>query len=150
MFAQTASCPGDFNGDGKVNLADFLAFAGGFGARSGDANFNARLDLDGNGAIDLSDFLAFAGVFGTTCEDRPDGSVSGDRAALVALYNATDGPNWNDNTNWLTDAPLGEWYGVETDTSGRVVTLDLAGRVEQGVRILHGLSGPIPPETRRP
>ena len=94
VSAQSATCLGDFNGDGKVNLADFLAFAGGFGARSGDANFNARLDLDGNGAIDLSDFLAFAGVFGTNCEDRPRGSVSGDRAALVAFYNATDGPNW--------------------------------------------------------
>ena len=30
-----------------------------------------------------------------------------DRAALVALYEATDGPNWVNNTNWLTDAPLG-------------------------------------------
>ena len=146
--AQSASCPGDFNSDGKVNLADFLAFAGGFGTRSGDANYNARLDLDGSGAIDLSDFLAFAGVFGTTCEDRPRGSVSGDRAALVALYTATDGPNWVDNTNWLTNAPLGEWYGVETDASGRVVGLELYGRYDPDVRtyIPHGLSGPIPPE----
>ena len=69
-----------------------------------------------------------------------------DRAALVALYNATDGPNWVDNTKWLTDAPLGEWYGVETDFSGRVVRLDLSGRVEEGVLIPHGLSGTIPPE----
>ena len=38
---------------------------------------------------------------------------------------ATDGPNWIDNTNWLSDAPLGEWYGVETDGSGRVVRLSL-------------------------
>ncbi|WP_420448359.1 Ig-like domain-containing protein [Candidatus Palauibacter sp.] len=29
-----------------------------------------------------------------------------DRAALVALYNATNGPNWVNNENWLTDAPL--------------------------------------------
>ena len=43
------------------------------------------------------------------------GGTSGDRAALVALYNATDGPNWVINENWLTDAPLGEWYGVDTD-----------------------------------
>ena len=44
--------------------------------------------------------------------------------ALVALYNATDGPNWNDNTNWLTDAPLGDWAGVSANTitmNGRVV-----------------------------
>ncbi len=48
---------------------------------------------------------------------------SADRTALVALYNATDGPNWVDNTNWLTDAPLGEWYGVDTDRQGRVAKL---------------------------
>ncbi|MDE3256621.1 MAG: hypothetical protein OYM47_02160 [Gemmatimonadota bacterium] len=161
VSGQSSQCPGDFNGDGKVNLADFLVFAGGFGARSGDANFNARLDLDGSGAVDLSDFLAFAGVFGTKCEDRPRGSVSGDRAALVALYNATDGPNWNDNTNWLTDAPLGEWYGVHTDGSGRVTDLQLPDNTLEGVippelgnlselRDLHldsnALTGPIPPE----
>ena len=26
-----------------------------------------------------------------------------DKAALVALYNATDGPNWTNNSNWLTN-----------------------------------------------
>ena len=67
-----------------------------------------------------------------------------DRAALVALYNATDGPNWINNDNWLTDAPLGDWYGVETDASGRVVRLDLSGT--WAGRIHHGLSGPIPSE----
>ena len=44
--------------------------------------------------------------------------------ALVALYNATNGPNWKDNTNWLTDAPLGDWAGVSANTitgNGRVV-----------------------------
>ena len=30
-----------------------------------------------------------------------------DRAALEALYRATDGPNWINDDNWLTDAPLG-------------------------------------------
>ena len=60
-----------------------------------------------------------------------------DRAALVALYEATDGPNWVNSENWLTDAPLGEWYGVETDRSGRVVDLRMAE---------NALSGPIPPE----
>ena len=71
-----------------------------------------------------------------------------DRAALVALYEATGGPNWVNNENWLTDAPLGEWYGVDTDNSGRVVRLDLDGRWDSDAReyILHGLSGPVPPE----
>lgn len=62
-----AACPGDFDGNGMVNLSDFLVFAGAFGTRSGDANFDARMDMDGSGAIDLSDFLVFAGAFGTTC-----------------------------------------------------------------------------------
>ena len=71
-----------------------------------------------------------------------------DRVALVALYEATDGPNWVDNTNWLTDAPLGEWYGVETDVSGRVVELDLGGKWDSEARRWseHGLVGPIPSE----
>ena len=75
--------------------------------------------------------------------------AAGDRAALEALYNATDGPNWMDNTNWLdSTVALGEWYGVSTDASGRVVGLDLSGRYdgERGEWIRHGLSGEIPPE----
>ena len=71
--------------------------------------------------------------------------VNPDRAALVALYNATDGPNWVDNTNWLTDAPLGEWYGVSTDAAGRVVGIDLRGQWAP----VKGLSGAIPPEICR-
>ena len=64
-----------------------------------------------------------------------------DRAALVALYEATDGPNWANNENWLTDAPLGEWHGVQTDpTTGRVLELSL---------FRNGLRGEIPPELVR-
>ena len=59
-----------------------------------------------------------------------------DRAALVALYEATDGPNWIDNTNWLTDAPLGDWYGVVAN-NGRVIRLRLPD---------NALVGVIPPE----
>ena len=75
-------------------------------------------------------------------------SVAVDRAALVALYEATDGPNWVNNENWLTGAPLGEWYGVGTDASGRVVRLNLGGRWDSEARdfMLHGLTGPIPSE----
>ena len=60
-----------------------------------------------------------------------------DRAALIALYNATDGPNWTNNDNWLSDEPLGEWYGVETYTDGRVATLEL---------FENGLRGELPAE----
>ena len=57
-------------------------------------------------------------------EDEPS-AVYVDRAALVSLYNATDGANWRDNTNWLTSAPLADWYGVKTDSDGRVVEVSL-------------------------
>ena len=71
-----------------------------------------------------------------------------DREVLEVLYNTTDGPNWRNAENWLTDAPLGDWYGVSTDAARRVVGLDLSGRwdVEAREWIRHGLSGPIPPE----
>ena len=50
-----------------------------------------------------------------------------DREALVALYNATGGPNWVDNDNWLSDVPISGWYGVTTDDiTGRVTELDLS------------------------
>ncbi len=35
-----------------------------------------------------------------------------ERAALIALYNATDGDNWKNNENWCSDKPIEEWYGI--------------------------------------
>ena len=74
-------------------------------------------------------------------EDAPrtdaQGSIATDRAALEALYDATDGSNWTDSTNWKTDAPLGEWFGVTTDSAGRVIWVQLVG---------NGLAGTIPTE----
>ena len=67
----------------------------------------------------------------------PAGSVETDRQALEALYHATDGPNWYDSENWLTDAPLNEWAKVTTDENGRVVKLNPSK---------NGLTGEIPPE----
>ena len=55
----------------------------------------------------------------------PD-EVLGDREALIAFYNATDGPNWTDNTNWCSDAPLDMWYGVTTNSEGRVTGISLS------------------------
>ena len=68
---------------------------------------------------------------------RREGSVETDREALEALYRATGGDNWRNNDNWLTGAPLGEWYGIGTHEEGRVVSIDLWQ---------NGLEGEIPPE----
>ena len=51
------------------------------------------------------------------------GEVSSDRASLVHFYHATDGPNWQNNTNWLTDEPLDQWHRVRVDSAGRVVSI---------------------------
>ena len=69
-----------------------------------------------------------------------------DRAALVALYEATDGPNWTNNENWLTDAPLGEWHGVWVGDDGRVRRLDLEAKPDWWPWSYKNLTGPIPPE----
>ncbi len=73
--------------------------------------------------------------------------VNPDRDALEALYYATDGPNWDRNDGWLTAAPLGEWYGVETNALGRVTEIRLNVYDDDASRWLgNGLAGTIPPE----
>ena len=52
--------------------------------------------------------------------------TSPDRTALIALFNATNGANWVDGENWLSDKPIGEWRGVVADANSRVAALDLS------------------------
>ena len=74
--------------------------------------------------------------------------ANSERATLEAFYRATNGPNWVNSENWLTDAPLADWYGVDTDAQGRVVRLVLEGTFdrENARRTPHGLTGSIPPQ----
>ncbi len=83
----------------------------------------------------LAGLLALVGILGLGIEVQAQ-DHAGDRQALVALYNATDGENWYNNENWLSDEPLEDWHGV-TVSNGRVT--DLALYANQ-------LTGPIPPE----
>ena len=78
-------------------------------------------------------------ILGSQPSARPSGktnrpSSNRDREALTRLYNATNGPGWTYSDNWLSDKPLGKWYGVTTDESGQVTELSLFD---------NGLSGPI-------
>ena len=92
-----------------------------------------------NRSADWPGWLVLLGVVCLCCgramPARAQGSVAMDRAALVALYDATDGANWTSNTNWSTAATLSTWYGVTTDSDGRVTRLSLGG---------NGLTGTIP------
>ena len=76
---------------------------------------------------------AIAVVEGTGTECAP----ATDREILEMFHDATGGRDWIDSGNWLTDAPLGEWRGVEVNDRGRVVGLRLQD---------NALAGPIPPE----
>lgn len=91
-------------------------------------------------------------------------SVSGiptvDCNALVALYDATSGGSWANNSGWLTTNTPCSWFGV-TCGGGRVTQLrlqsnGLTGTIPVGLHELaklnwlelqyNNLSGPIPPE----
>lgn len=86
---------------------------------------------------------------------------SPDRAALVSFFEATGGPQWTRNTNWLSDRPLNEWYGVTVDGDERVTRLvlfdnNLTGTLPSDLEHLtklfqltlrgNKLTGPIPGE----
>jgi len=70
-FTPASICPGDFDDNGIVNMADFMLFGSVFGTRSSDARYNALMDLDSSGGIDVADFLLFVDVFDTICEQQP-------------------------------------------------------------------------------
>ena len=73
-----------------------------------------------------------------SAQTQEQGSVEGDRQALIALYNAADGDSWDNRTNWFSSRPLGDWYGVHTrESDGRVTHLRLSN---------YGLKGTIPRE----
>jgi len=77
-----------------------------------------------------------------TCRER-------DSLALVALYNATDGPNWT-NT-WKLDSPINTWFGVSLNNEGCIKCLDLDGYYSCDDNLLiigngNGLNGFIPDE----
>lgn len=58
------------------------------------------------------------------------------RRTLAAFYEANGGSGWTRSDNWLTDAPLQDWYGVGVDDNGRITSLELRR---------NGLEGSIPP-----
>ena len=73
------------------------------------------------------------------------GNEETDRAALAAFYHATNGPNWKNSENWLSDLPLATWHGVTVHsisypgypTIRRLASLNLPD---------NGLTGSLPSE----
>ena len=81
------------------------------------------------------------------------------RSVLMEIYHTMGGPMWTVRTNWLDDLPIWTWHGVETDSEGRVIRLNLrnsglTGRIPEALKRLprlenlslagNDLTGPIP------
>ena len=62
--------------------------------------------------------------------------IAKEREALIAFYHDTNGDQWKNNTNWCSDKPIGEWYGIRCQ-NGLVEVLNLTE---------NGLLGMIPLE----
>ena len=78
------------------------------------------------------DGLVRALGYGATVITATSGQVQGyagvtvtnsTRAVLQTFYDATGGENWTNSSNWLSDEPVGEWYGVLDGGTGLVVGL---------------------------
>lgn len=59
------ACPGDLNGDGKIDITDLATQLAGFGLSSGATPGQGDLDCDGD--VDLTDLAGLLAGFGTTC-----------------------------------------------------------------------------------
>jgi hypothetical protein len=57
----TATCDGDLDGSGGVDVNDLLALLSDFGGT------DASSDLDDSGTVDVNDLLALLSAFGSTC-----------------------------------------------------------------------------------
>ena len=142
--AQAVGILGDVNNDNQVDIADALLVLLytleriSFVAPNKGNIFLG--DVNQDGLIDLADVLHIMTYIANPLDPTlPDGiglASDRDRAVLIAFYEATDGANWDENTNWLISTySLDQWNGVYTDDKGRVTGLDLAW---------NGLTGPIP------
>ena len=52
-------------------------------------------------------------------------TMDDERKILIDFYKSTGGDNWDNNTNWCSNAPLRDWYGVRTNEDDKVISIEL-------------------------
>ena len=75
----------DINYDGKVNIADIVAFENLLGAQRGDANYSASADPSGSGSIDLGDFGIMNAQYGLSISQTKTASPAAGTAPATAV-----------------------------------------------------------------
>ena len=93
-------------------------------------------------------FLSVASLtFSSNFIDDFSDSKEGDHRALMDLYESTNGDNWYNNTGWpsMTPETMGDAVGIEVNSSGRVVTIDMQSvRMSGDSQLGNNLSGTLP------
>lgn len=60
----TVTIKGDNDADGDVDYDDFINFAGAYGSKIGDRNYDPNCDFDNDGDVDFDDFIFLAYHYG--------------------------------------------------------------------------------------
>lgn len=81
----------------------------------------------------LPGFALYSGLFETSVS-----SLVLDAQALTEFFNAVNGSDWTNNTNWGTSAPLETWFGVTVEDNS-VTSVDLSSNNIEG-ELTAGLS----------
>ncbi len=110
--------------------------------RLGSVNWAANAGLCAPGTKRFRDWAEAIGflVYGDFCDDA-------DRAVLAGLHQTAGGSGWSNADGWLADrTPLNTWFGISTDSIGRVVEVDLAdnnlsGTLPSNLGTLHRMTG---------
>ncbi|NME70986.1 T9SS type A sorting domain-containing protein [Flammeovirga aprica] len=85
--------------------------------------FNRDAVIDGNEEIKLKVNVLESGSYTSTSTEiivdvKPyfNGIPAQQYKALEAIYKKNNGENWTNQSNWLTDAPVNDWYGIATES----------------------------------
>jgi cysteine-rich repeat protein len=56
-------------------------------------------------------------VYGSHCSSNCQCNDNSEYCALAKLFYNNNGQNWTNNTNWLSNLPFDQWYGISTNAN---------------------------------